>query len=75
MIRIIFSRVHVLEFSHKWHLGFIRNLKSEAETINQFKVIRKSAQFHTPYPAVAYMRLQWIGQCTHADTSGFNLDC
>jgi hypothetical protein len=49
MIRIIFSRVHVLEFSHKWHLGFIRNLKSEAETINQFKIIRKPAQFHTRY--------------------------
>ena len=49
MIRIIFSGVDVLELSRNWCLESLCNLKSEAETINQFKVIRKSAQFHTRY--------------------------
>ena len=75
MIRIIFSGVDVLELSRNWCLESLCNLKSEAEKINQYKIFHKPAQFHTPYPAVAYMRLQWIGLCTHADTSGFNLDC
>jgi len=46
MIRMIFSGVDVLEFSLNWRLGSLCNLKSEAETINQFKIIRKPAQFH-----------------------------
>ena len=49
MIRIIFSGVDVLELSRNWCLESLCNLKSEAETINQFKIIRKPAQFHTRY--------------------------